>query len=62
LELGFEGHRWADLVRVARRMNDETPGSGDRFLWDENIAKKHRKADASADLSSEEKWFLPIYY
>jgi hypothetical protein len=62
LELGFEGHRWADLVRVARRMNDETPGSGDRFLWDENIAKKHRKAGASADLSSEAKWFLPIYY
>lgn len=62
LELGFEGHRWGDLVRVARRMNKENPGSGDRFLWDENIAKKHQRSGTVADMSSESKWFLPLYY
>lgn len=62
LELGFEGHRWGDLVRVARRMNKENPGSGDKFLWDENIALKHKRAGTQADMSSESKWFLPLYY
>jgi hypothetical protein len=62
LELGFEGHRWGDLVRVARRLNKETPGAGNRFLWDENIAKKFiRSGIAAPDMSSEDKWYLPLY-
>ncbi|MDL2243805.1 RagB/SusD family nutrient uptake outer membrane protein [Bacteroidales bacterium OttesenSCG-928-J19] len=62
LELGFEGHRWGDLVRVARRKNKENPGSGDTFLWDENIKKKHERAGTQADMSSSDKWFLPLYF
>jgi hypothetical protein len=62
LELGFEGHRWEDLIRIARRMNLEKPGSGDLFLWDENIKKKFdRSGIAGADLSSSSKWFLPLF-
>ncbi|MDR0810965.1 MAG: RagB/SusD family nutrient uptake outer membrane protein [Paludibacter sp.] len=61
LELAFEGHRWEDLIRVARRMNKENAGSGDRFLWDENIAKKYQESALAADLSSSDKWFLPFY-
>lgn len=61
LELGFEGHRWADLIRIARRLNKENPGAGNRFLWDENLAKKYEQSGESADLSSENKWFLELY-
>jgi hypothetical protein len=61
-ELGFEGHRWEDLIRIARRLNKEHPGEGNRFLWDENIAKKYQRSGISGvDLSSEDKWFLPLY-
>jgi hypothetical protein len=62
LELGFEGHRWGDLVRVARRLNKETPGSGNHFLWNENIAKKFIRSGLSMpDMGSEEKWYFPLY-
>jgi hypothetical protein len=61
LELGFEGHRWEDLVRVARRLNKENPGSGDRFLWDENIKHKYDlSGNESPDMSSSDKWFLRV--
>jgi hypothetical protein len=62
LELGFEGNRWGDLVRVARRLNKETPGSGNQFLWNDNIAKKFQRSGIVApDMSSEDKWYLPLY-
>jgi hypothetical protein len=63
LELGFEGQRWTDLVRVARRLNKEQAGAGDRFLWDENIKHKYEHSgNVAADLSSADKWFLPVNY
>jgi hypothetical protein len=49
------------LIRLARRLNKENPGSGNRFLWDENIAKKYQQSGGGADLSSEDKWYLPLY-
>ncbi|MDR2475023.1 MAG: RagB/SusD family nutrient uptake outer membrane protein [Bacteroidales bacterium] len=62
LELGFEGNRWGDLVRVARRLNREMPGAGTHFLWNENIAQKFaRSGIAAPDLSTEEKWYLPLW-
>jgi hypothetical protein len=62
LELGFEGNRWGDLVRVARRLNKEIPGTGTQFLWNDNIAKKFQRSRLAApDMSSEEKWYLPLY-
>jgi len=61
-ELGFEGNRWQDLLRIARRLNKENPGEGTRFLWDENIKKKYELSGVTGvDLSSEDKWFLPLY-
>lgn len=67
LELGFEGNRWEDLIRVARRLNDPSQmggaaGKGTHFLWDENIAKKYQRAGiAGPDMSSEDKWYLPLF-
>jgi hypothetical protein len=62
LELGFEGNRWQDLVRIAHRMNKENPGSGNLFFWNDNLAKKYRKSGlGGVDLSTEDKWFLPLY-
>ncbi|MBN2613391.1 MAG: RagB/SusD family nutrient uptake outer membrane protein [Bacteroidales bacterium] len=61
LELGFEGHRWEDLIRIARRLNKETPGAGTHFFWDENLAKKYEITGGGVDMSSPENWFLPLF-
>lgn len=61
-ELGFEGNRWQDLIRIARRLNKETPGKGTHFLWDENIKKKYELSGVTGvDMSSESNWYLPLY-
>lgn len=61
LELGFEGNRWQDLVRIAHRMNKENPGSGNQFFWQDNLAKKYQRAGLSGvNLSTEEKWFMKM--
>ncbi|WP_294546516.1 hypothetical protein [uncultured Bacteroides sp.] len=60
LECAFEGHRWGDLVRVARRMNKEKAGSGSDYLK-KVIGKKYERSGlAMPDLSSEDKWYLNI--
>lgn len=60
LECAFEGHRWGDLVRVARRMNKENPGSGSEYLK-KIIGKKYEHSGlAMPDLSSEDKWYLNV--
>lgn len=40
LELGFEGNSWEDLIRIVHRMNKENAGTGNKFFWEDNIAKK----------------------
>jgi len=62
LELGFEGQRWSDLVRVARRMNKEGR-NGYQFFFDENIKKKYDRANAPAPAftADEQTWYLPFY-
>ena len=61
LELGFEGHRWGDLIRIGRRLNKETQGEGNRFFWDDNLAKKYQQSGNNAThLSTEDNWFLPL--
>lgn len=61
-ELGFEGNRWQDLLRIARRLNKETPGAGTTFLWDNNIKKKYDQAGVVGnDLSTEANWYLPFH-
>ncbi|MDC7139353.1 RagB/SusD family nutrient uptake outer membrane protein [Bacteroides finegoldii] len=60
LELAFEGHRWGDLIRVARRMNKEKAGSGSEYLK-EVIGRKYERSGLSVpDFSSEEKWYLNV--
>jgi hypothetical protein len=59
LECAYEGHRFPDLVRVARRMNREAAGSGNNYLQDVLQEKYLKSGRAVPDYSSEEKWFLP---
>ncbi|WP_228098797.1 RagB/SusD family protein [Pedobacter sp. MC2016-24] len=59
LELAFEGNRWADLVRVARRRNDPS------FLAERVYQKllKDGNSEAStvrAKLMNIENWYLPF--
>lgn len=62
LELAFEGQRWGDLVRIARRMNKEGR-DGYHYLFDENIKKKYDRANtpAPAFVADEASWYLPFY-
>lgn len=62
LELAFEGQRWSDLVRIARRMNKEGR-DGFHFLFDENIKKKYERANIPAPnfSTTESSWYLPFY-
>lgn len=62
LELAFEGQRWSDLVRVARRMDKEGK-NGYEYLFEENIKKKYTRANIPApDFTVEESsWYLPFY-
>lgn len=62
LELAFEGQRWSDLVRIARRINKEGR-NGFHFLYDENIKKKYEyaKIPAPGFTSDEKSWYLPFY-
>jgi hypothetical protein len=59
LECGFEGNRWGDLVRIARRMNGEGR-QGTQYLID-NLSKKYQLSGKTMpDLSDEKKWYLPF--
>lgn len=62
LELAFEGQRWSDLVRIARRMNKEGR-NGYHFIFDENIKKKYDRANIPAPgfTANEASWYLPFY-
>ena len=62
LELAFEGQRWSDLVRIARRMNKESR-DGFHFLYEENIKKKYERANIPPPSfnSDEQSWYLPFY-
>ncbi|NLO70899.1 MAG: RagB/SusD family nutrient uptake outer membrane protein [Porphyromonadaceae bacterium] len=59
LELAFEGHRWTDLIRYARRYQKEN-GSGGSFL-NETLRGKYLKAGQPApDLSAERSWYFTL--
>lgn len=59
LECGFEGHRWGDLTRLARRMNKEGR-DGNAYLMN-NLRKKYELSGIPMpDFTSEEKWYLPF--
>ncbi|MEI6950015.1 RagB/SusD family nutrient uptake outer membrane protein [Paraflavisolibacter sp. H34] len=59
LELAYEGRRWSDLLRVARRRNDPA------FLADKVYTKLQKENNpqagaARARLMDPEKWYLPF--
>lgn len=59
LELAYEGNRWEDLVRVARRRNDPS------FLADKIFDKLNKEgnanaADIRAKLMNPNNWYLPF--
>lgn len=57
MELAFEGHRWFDLVRVARHKNNPA------FLADKVAAKFNdpvKREEVRARLMDENNWYLPL--
>ncbi|MEZ7867720.1 MAG: RagB/SusD family nutrient uptake outer membrane protein [Paludibacteraceae bacterium] len=60
LETAFEGHRWTDLIRVARRLQ-KLNGTGGQFLYE----RMHRKYELAGlpvpDFTQESNWYLPLY-
>lgn len=59
LECGFEGQRWGDLLRIARRQNKDGKGSV-ASLMKAAIAPKFRAAGKSAPDINESNLFLPM--
>lgn len=60
LELAFEGNRWTDLIRVARRLQ-KLNGTGGQFLHDKLHRKYELAGKAVPDFSTEDKWYLPLH-
>jgi len=60
LELAFEGHRWTDLIRVARRLQ-KLNGTGGQFLQERMRRKYELSGLPVPDFSSEANWYLPLY-
>lgn len=59
MELAFEGHRWTDLIRIARRLQKEN-GTGGQFL-NESLRKKYELSGKTApDFSSEDSWYFQL--
>jgi len=63
LESAFEGHRWTDILRIAKRWNKEEAGTGTKLLNDLIGAKfaKNGKA-APVFLDDESNWYLPTKF
>jgi hypothetical protein len=57
MELAYEGHRWFDLIRIARHRKDPS------YLADK-IASKFsdpvKKEEVRSRLLNEENWYLPL--
>lgn len=65
LELAFEGHRWTDLIRVAKRnqkpQHQINGYTGVQFLTEVLSGKYQLAGLPMPDLSDESKWYLPLY-
>jgi len=56
LELAFEGYRWPDLIRIARRWEKEAPGTGGALL----NKLMDEKGTVTVDFSNPDNWYLPF--
>jgi len=63
LESAFEGHRWTDILRIAKRWNKEEAGSGTKLMND-LIGAKFRLNGKTAPvfLDDESNWYLPAKF
>lgn len=63
LETAFEGHRWRDILRIARRWNREQAGTGTAML-NEVIGAKFTKNGKTAPVfaGDESNWYLPVKF
>jgi len=59
LECGFEGQRWGDLLRVARRNSKEGKGAVSTIMSNA-IARKFNAAKTAAPSINESNLFLPM--
>jgi starch-binding outer membrane protein, SusD/RagB family len=62
LELGFEGHRWGDLLRVTRRRTKDDAGNRSNLLQKQVAAKFAIKGMNSPNLETESSWYLPFSF
>lgn len=60
LETAFEGHRWTDLIRVARRLQ-KLNGTGGEFLQNAMRRKYELAGLPVPDFTQEANWYLPLY-
>jgi len=63
LETAFEGHRWRDILRIARRWNKEQAGTGTALL-NEVIGAKFAENGKTVPvfLNDESNWYLPANF
>ena len=61
LELAFEGHRWTDLIRVARRLEKIQAGAGGEFLYEKMNGKYEKAGLTCPDFRNVNNWYLPFY-
>jgi hypothetical protein len=64
LEYGLEGHRWGDLLRIARRMEKEQPGKGTAF-FNNAIQQKFNSSTSSSskpNYSNLNTWFMDVNF
>lgn len=59
LETAYEGNRFPDLVRVARRMNDLVPNSGNAYMQAVQQGKYELNGRTNP-YTDEASWFMPI--
>lgn len=59
LELAFEGERWSDLMRIARRRNDPS-FLADKVFEKLNKANNPKAAQVRAKLMDKNNWYLPF--
>jgi len=60
LECGFEGQRWGDLLRIARRNNKKDNGSSVAAIMNEAVAHKFNASGSGSATITDENLFLPM--
>lgn len=62
LETAYEGHRWMDIIRIARRQNRLSPGKGTALLNNLMSKKFDKNGSSWVFLDDESNWYLPVSF